>query len=250
MKNMIHKYILNGLNQIVLLMLSMLIASCGSNEEQESPEIPDQSTNKPQAMVLIYDLSKSVNFYATLDSGHLDSIYYGMGRTGGGTFNGLFVKSDSRKQDPVQISVNAIHLFENNGNNFQRKNIENENRQLLMRFEKGRMNFINTLANKLMMPKNEQFSDVNHAMELAFQILDNPVNSGYRKKVLVISDLENDLPPRHGQDSLRPFNVNANVEVYLVRPSDTIHPEEIFSGARIYTFASISDAIHAMFHNP
>jgi hypothetical protein len=204
-------------------------------------------TPKPQLTVLVYDISKSTDAYAMLTNNHIENIYYGIGQNAGGKFYGLHIQTNSTKQDPVTADVLAFQQIAIKGNAYQQANRERKNKQLSVAFENGKDNFVTTVADKLMLPKNHNYSDVKNTLEMARKIMENPMYNSYAKNLIIISDMENDFPPKHGIDKMQPVHFSSDVKVLIVRPSDKISLNEMLPNANYTVFVSIDDALNSLF---
>lgn len=198
--------------------------------------------------VLIYDISKSTDTYAMLSSAHIEQVYYGIGQNGGGRFYGLHIKSNSLKQDPVTADIPFLQQLPLKGNAYQQANRERKNKQLAAEFETGKSSFVQTISDKLIKPKNEDFSDIKNALEMARKIMENPMFLTYGKNLVIISDMENDFAPKNGIDKMQPVHLGKDVNVFLVRPSDRVNIQEIIPNANNSVYVNIQDALISMFH--
>lgn len=219
----------------------ILFSACNSIDNQ----MPVQ---QPQLTIGINDISCSFDDYATLNQSHVKSIIDGIGRCGGGKFYGLHIMSNSAKQDPIVAEIPALNLLKVAGNGFQQSNQTRRNNELTNKFKTIADSLISSISDNLIVPKNHDFSDLKSALELAKTILKNPQYLNYEKKLLIISDMENDFPPNDGLDKMTPVKIPKDVQVLLVRPSERINLEEVIPGTDISMYTSIEDAINAMFH--
>jgi len=230
---------------LIILICPFIILGCGSNDSEKAV-VP---IKQKQLLVLVYDISQSVDSYAILSPSSLENIYSSIGSKGGGKFYGVFIKTNSAKQEPITDSVSALELLEMKGNAYQRTNRERRNETLLAKFEAGKEQFM-TSTRKLLVPKKEPFSDVRNALELARQIIEIPDYASWNKHLLIISDLENDLPPVNGLDKMQPVIFKGDTHIGIVRPSKEISVSEIMPGVQYTVYSTIDDAIQSMFNYP
>ena len=228
---------------LLLIATTMLIACNKSGSENTLSETP-----KPQLTVLVYDISKSTDTYTMLTNAHIEKTYNGIGQNGGGKFYGLHIQTNSSKQDPVTADVSALQQIAIKGNAYQQANRERKNKQLAAAFEAGKDTFITTVADKLMLPKNHNFSDIKNALEMVRKIMENPVYGNYAKSLIIISDMENDFPPKHGIDKMQPVQLDSVVKVFIVRPSDKANISEMIPGVSYTVYVSIDDALNSLFN--
>lgn len=231
-------------NLLLIVIACALVTACGNVETNHNATAP-----KPlQVMVKVYDITKSTDAYAILNEAHIEKIYEGMGQNGGGKFYGLHIMSNSSKQEPITGAVPVLEQLPMQGNTYQQANRTRKNKQLAAEFEAQKDVFIKSVVNKLILPKSQDFSDLKNALELARKILENPTYRNYAKKLLILSDMENDLPSRQGIDPMEPVHFASDVQIFLVRPSDRVNLSELLPGADFSVYTTIDDAINGMFH--
>jgi len=231
-------------NLLFALMITTLLCACGNVEKNNQMIVPTQ----PQLVVVIYDITKSTDAYAILAIAHIEKIYNDIGQNGGGKLYGLHIMTNSSKQDPVSAEVPVLEQLPMKGNAYQQANRVKKNKQLAAEFISHKDEFIKAVAGKLIVPKSHDFSDLKNALELARKILENPMYDNYAKKLLIISDMENDLPPKQGIDKMEPVHFAETVKTFLVRPSDKVNLAVLIPGADYSVYTTIDDAINGMFH--
>lgn len=225
----------------IILIISITLQGCS-----ESRFAPPTKTSNLKLSVLVYDISISTDSYVMLTNNHIEKIYNSMGQNGGGTFYGLHVQSNSLKQDPVIVNVPALQQIEIKGNAYQQANRDRKNKQLAAEFENGKKEFCKTVSDNLILPKNHSFSDIKNSLEIACKILKNRTFERYEKSLIIISDMENDLPPNHGIDKMSPVYFDSDVKVIIVRPSGKVKIEEMIPGVNYTIYVTIDDALNSM----
>lgn len=225
----------------VLLMFTLLFSTNGH------AVVPAISDKLKTLSVFVYDISISTDSYIMLNSSQVESIYSGMGKNGGGKFYGLHIQSNSAKQNPIMAEVKPLNLLPLKGNAYQKANIEKMNKRLAAEFDVGQNAFVTNISNHLIQPKSNEFSDVKNALELAKKIMENPMYVSYAKKLIIVSDMENDLPPKQGIDRMSMVQFPNDVNIFLVRPSDQVNISRILTG-NISIYTTIEDAIESMFN--
>lgn len=231
-------------NLFFIVIVSALVIACGNVENKDVTTVP-----KPlQVVVWVYDITKSTDTYAILTEAHVEKSYYGMGQDGGGKFYGLHIMSNSSKQEPITGEVPALEQLPMKGNAYQQANRTKMNKQFVAEFETHKDEFITSVSQNLIVPKTHVFSDLKNTLELARKILGNPTYCNYAKKLLIISDMENDIPPKQGIDPMEPVHFSSDVKVFLVRPSDRVNLAGLIPGADHSVYATIDDAVNGMFH--
>ena len=169
-----------------------------------------------------------------------------MGNEGGGKLYGLHIKTNSTKQEPYSISINSLDTLPLKGNRIQVGHIKQKNKLLFEAFETGRNSFITNSSNALIKNKIEKFSDVQNALLLVKQIVNMPEYATWKKNILIVSDMENDLPPVDGLDILNPVDFGAKVNVGVVRPSNRVQLNKIFPKLTITNYSTIEDGIKSL----
>lgn len=194
-------------------------------------------------IILVYDLSISTDHIAVLNKEHITKLIEKIAMNGGGVIYTVKIISNSTVQDPQKTEIPALNLKKLQGNQYQRKNIEAINAKRVNEFNNIKSQLVNSVSNKILFKKTENFSDIDNAFYLTSKLLDNVFYSSYNKKVIIISDLINDLPPRQGMDAMKPVKMNAGI--LLVRPSRYINPAKLINASQVATYTTISDAIEA-----
>ncbi len=229
---------------ILSLICSFLSLSCGNSGKGEPV-----FHAIPNLTIIVYDISLSNDQFAVLDTTHFNTVYYKIGCAGGGNIYGLLIKSNSQKQEPVAYDIPALDTLRLKGNTYQQQNRTKRNRQIRAEFENGETAFVKTFSEKLVLPKNEKFSDIQHALELAKNTLENPLYANYAKQLIIISDMENDFPPKNGIDAMTPVKFENDVKIGVVRPSGRTNVSEMLGGTKYTVYTTINDAINGLFHN-
>ena len=219
--------------------------SCVNNDGQTKISAPMQH----QLVVYVYDISKSDDAYTILTKADLEKTYDSMGQNGGGKFYGLHIQSNSLRQDPIVADVVAVQQLVLRGNSYQRLNRQHKNEQAMAAFESSKDAFVKTVSEKLILAKNHDFSDVKNALEMANQISENPIYDSYIKSIIIISDLENDMPPKQGIDKMQPVLFKKGINIYVVRPSAKVNLSELMPGSKYTVYTTIDDAINSVFRH-
>jgi hypothetical protein len=227
----------------MLLTLALHLSACGFDAVEHKTNNPGLQRH---LIVIVYDISASVDMVAVLRPAHFEMLYDSLGGNGGGKVYGLHIKSNSRKQDPVSATVPALEQLAMKGNAFQRANRRKINSKTLGAFDRGRPQFVEALAS-IIQPKTERFSDVENALVLAKQLTEMPTFEGWIKHVIIISDMEHDLPPVDGLDKMQLVQFEDDVILHVVRPSRRVTLEQLLSGTSLSVYSTIDDAIESMF---
>ncbi len=225
------------------LTLILFLLSCGKKN-------PSQKNTTPliqNIAVVVYDISISTDAFAMLQASDIYLMYHKMGVNNGGKFYGLFIKTNSKMQDPYMQVVPALQLIEIKGNAYQQQNRINRNKEIAVQYEKGAVDFVKTASAKMMLPKTEDFSDIQHALELANSILSMPEYANWNKQLLIISDMENDFPPINGIDKMQPVKFKPDVKIAVVRQSSNVNVSEMIGGSEYTPYPTIPDAINSFY---
>ncbi len=227
----------------LLVLFAILNSGCLGNSENTKNKIMVEEN----LVILIYDISKSNDSYANLNTGNIEKLYITIGSNGGGVFYGIHVKSNSNMQDPVMYQVPFLKQLDVKGNPYQQANRKHKNRQLELIFDSCMQNFRTVLSEKFVLPKIHNFSDIKNALEIARNITEYAIYSNHKKSIIIISDLENDLSPVNGIDKMKPVNFINAVNLLLVRPSGRINIPQIIPNVKYSVFTTIDDAISSLY---
>lgn len=228
---------------LLLLSFSFLLFSCGKNERKGV-----EKAVVPCVTVMVYDISFSTDAFAILQQDYFKPIYYGTGYNGGGKFYGLFIKANSRKQDPFSFSIPSLDTMPVQGNAYQQQNRRNKNAEIVGKFEQGEGAFTNAAASKMIVAKNEGYSDIQSALELAKVILSNPMYSGWHKNLLIISDMQHNVPGGSYIDPMKAVKFDGDVKIAVVRASAEVNVAQLLGGSNYAPYSTIPDAINSMFN--
>lgn len=150
---------------IGIAFLISMITSCVSNAPIEIEE------KKKNVVVLLYDISASNDEFAVFKPEHLENIYRKIGENGGGDFYGYHIKTFSLKQDAFTAEIPKLNIKELKGNLYQKENIKKINIETAKNFEENIPDFVHSASNRLIVAKNEGFTDIQNALWLASNTL-------------------------------------------------------------------------------
>ncbi len=229
---------------ILTLIFLPLLMACGKTINEGESSLPAQM----QLVVVIYDISTSTDEYAMLTGNHLGILHDEIGKNGGGKFYGLHIKTSSTRQDPIFSDIRPLQFMPLKGNAYQQANRERHNKELEVEFDKSKKEFVNMVSGKLILPKDHRYSDIENALPLARGIFENSMYTNYRKRLIIISDMENNHPSKPGRiDAMDPVQFSNDVNLAIVRPSDNVNIDEMMTGVTYTTFVSIDDALNSLF---
>lgn len=248
----------------LILIVAILLISCKNPNQYASDDnrITKQSrveiiqnssddskiTKQSRVEIILYDISISTDQVTILGTSHISKLYDLIAMNGGGVIYGIHIKSNSAKQDPIRIEVPPLELLPVKGNPYQQSNRKMKNEKLLGDLLKAKRNVLKQIAAEFIIPKNNVFSDIKGALELARQIMTSTNYAEDAKNVFIISDMINDLPPQDGEDRMNPVFFDSTVRIFLVRPSPEVQVDRIVPNARISSYVNIIDAIDAAFN--
>ncbi len=125
----------------------------------------------------------------------------------------LRVQSDSWKQTPY-ISRNICAGLEPvNGDIYERAAAEARNAERLASFYKQVEEAVDKLSAYLLRERNQQQTDINGAVRLAQQLIQQPNFKDWQVRLVIISDLKQDLANR---EKLQPFSFADKVEIFVI----------------------------------
>ncbi len=220
---------------------SLLIAltfSCATSPQKETNE------EKKNVVVLLYDISASNDEFAVLKPEHLEQLYRQIGIKGGGTFYGFHIKTFSLKQDAFTAEIPKLEIYELKGSTYVIKNRRIRNNKATEDFEENIPDFVHKAANRLIVAKNEGFTDIQNALWLASNTLKQQTYTNYNKHLIMVSDCINDLPPRDGRDPINVIEFPLDVKIIVVGQNPHVDIFEIFPKHNAENFTSIEQAIN------
>ena len=203
--------------QFIFVVGSIFSIGCESGNNTSPRSILNNSV-----VVLLYDISKSNDSYAVLKDEHLIQLFYRIAFNGGGKIYGYHIKTYSGKQEGFEYDVPRFDTLELIGNPYQINNRKKQNISICKKMEVVRNNFVSQAATYLIVPKDENFTDLKAALRLAKIALEQNNFNQWNKHLLIISDGLNDLPPNNGSDPIEMMEVNANVIMVRAQKTDYI----------------------------
>lgn len=232
---------------ITLLLIALLLNACSKVESVPSSTLDAVSPadTVPNLVVIVYDLSISVDSYCYIDTGHIGLLYNRLASDGGVVY-AVTILANSSMQQPLQSTeLNPCRLKVVKGSAIQRDNIRAINNTLIQEHSTQRTPFVQSLVDLTTWKKEQPFSDVYGAMQIAMQICGNRKYSNYDISVILVSDCLNDIPPRNGIDPFPAMMLPDNVHLAIVRPATQIDVNSLFKG-EVEVFATIHDAIESI----
>ncbi len=216
----------------VLVIIGLVfITGCGFQENKQ------QEVKPKKLVVLLYDISKSNDKYAILLESHLKKLFARIAFDGGGKFYSYLIQSNSIEQEGFEYIIPSFDTLQLMGNPYQIKNRAKKNAETLKHYKESVSQFITVSKKELLKHKNEQFTDLQNAIQLAKVTLNQSIYKDWSKTLIIISDCKNDLPPTDGEDKMKPVDLTS--KVVLVRPTRT----EYITGTPLIITNSINDAL-------
>lgn len=218
---------------IIVPFLFLLFPSCGIDNGKTPSSVQAYSL-----VIVVYDISLSNDTYAVIQEEHLVKIFDRMAFRGGGKFYALHIKTNSSNQDIIEYVIPAFDTLQLIGNPYQIKNRREKNQTILNDYTVERQKFVSSTSSKIIVPKNETFTDIKNAIQMAKITLEQRNYANWHKHLLIISDGINDLPPVNGVDPIDPIELN-NVNIIMVRATKS----DYISGNKPLLTNSINDGI-------
>lgn len=228
------------------LIISLAVACIlfGCNRRQGRPI--DAKNDKSKLIVTVVDYSKSYRGLVTLDSQSVRSLFLCAGQTGGSL---VHIGVQSYSNLPVYITrverLDTTHTTSKNIYQQARERARNS----------GAVSVFNAKINQQVADYLQEankyaassYTDLQYSLDLAKNTACAPLytqGDKYDRYVLILSDVLSD-PPHRKSKHLTPIDF-CEATVLIVRPSPTIPTDRlrtIFSGAQVYTFSNLPDAI-------
>lgn len=219
-------------------MLTLAFASC-NRMPVSAPVL------QPRIVVIGYDISASTKGYYTITKTHLDSLYDRIARQGGGEVYVVLIQSNSTLQNPFQATV--VHyptLTSVQGIPPRREKIRRANAQLMNKYHTKRDQVINQMLVLTQQKPHEAFTDIDGALALIQTIIREKRYQIYAKRVLLITDGDQELP-QQGHLPIQSVTLDAD-QVHLVRPKTQNLRNAIGETPPIHIHATLDDAILAI----
>ncbi len=229
-------------NLIIFLAIVISLVGCSSQCNN-----PTTKPNEPKKlMVIVEDYSKSYRGLVEMDSLSVHSLFLCGARTGASVAH---IAIQSYSNLPVYITrierLDTTHTVS--------KNVYQEARERAK--TSGVVSVFNTkiqqqVADYLQETNKYEassYTDLQYSLDLAKSTACAPLytqGDKYTRYVLILSDVLSD-PPHRKSKHLTPVDF-CGATVLIVRPSPTIPTDSlrtIFSGAQVYTFSNLPDAI-------
>jgi hypothetical protein len=196
-------------------------------------------------LIIINDISKSTDEFLIFSESHIKTLLRQLGENGGAKVYGLLIKSNSNKQEPIRAIVPIMNTINGRGSNrIMKAKIQRHNEDVLNSFESEIQTSSRELCNGLLVPKDEDYTDINGALEIVNLILDQ--SHAEDKKVLILSDMINDLPGGKDVDPISTSINDSEAELLFVRPNNDVDLPSLFPSNQIKKFSSIADAIEVI----
>ena len=197
-------------------------------------------------MVLAYDISKSNDDYAILQKFHIDGIVKSISANGGGVLATLFIQSNSMNQEvevyiiPIKPELEKVPL-----NRFTKDSVIARNNRNKENYKKTIKELIENISKTIIQPKDEPYTDLQYALRLVSNLVNNSKYKNYKKQIVLISDLVNDQ--KGGQinyDTMPEAFLNKldfkDSKIICVRPNmNIVTPSDFFRKNEVIKFDNI-----------
>jgi hypothetical protein len=201
-----------------------------------------KTKNPGKLVVLLYDITRSDGNYAIMNESNLISLFNTICHSGGGEFYGYLIKSNSDEQDPVRYKIPAFDTLQLSGNRYQINNQKMMNKKIIEAKKIELSVFLSSISSKLLVRKNESYTDIYHAMNLALTNLSQEKYGSYLKTLVIVSDLIQDLPGLNDKGLGSSYEIPEGVRILVVRPSPRIDLTRMFPENKVEKYVSIEDA--------
>lgn len=224
----------------ITLVLLATIAGCTTKRSAEPAP-------KKKLVVTVVDYSASYHSLITLDSQNVQELFHCVGTTGG-TVAHIGIQNNSDL--PVHISriERADTASEKSDNIYLQARQASRNSKAMAAYSSALQQKVSTFLQETRKYSASHFTDLQSALDLAHSTVCEPIyteGSIYKRFVLILSDMRQDLPVAEGNTTLKPIDV-CNATVVLVRPSTSFSKDTLqtlFNGAEVHLFSNLSDAL-------
>lgn len=229
-------------NLIIFFAIVISLAGCTSQSNNPTTK-PDE---RKKLMVVVEDYSKSYRGLVEMDSQSVHSLFLCGARTGASVAH---IAIQSYSNLPVYITrierLDTTHTASKNIYQQARERARNSGAVSVFnaKIELQVADYLQE-ANKY---AASSYTDLQYSLDLAKNTACAPLytqGDKYDRYVLILSDVLSD-PPHRKSRHLTPVDF-CGATVLIVRPSPTIPSDSlriIFSGAQVYTFSNLPDAI-------
>lgn len=192
--------------------------------------------NAKNLVVLVYDITASDSSYAKLSEDALSKLYAAISASGGGYFVPIVIKNKSTEQDVEAYPIAECDTISLDINNiYQKKRLIEMNSEKKQECVLEQRKFVEAMGALLLRPRDEKKSDVCGALGLANTTLSSATYSDFRKTLIVVSDLKDNVNKNYSPE-IAFESFPADVEIVCVRPAIAI------SNAHIVT--SVAETVH------
>lgn len=199
----------------MLLLAVLSTANANNNYNVVAPQQTPQ-TKKPKLVVLVYDISASVDGYAFLKEQDFAKLYDALSFNGGGCIVALKIQANSTQQEILTGKIDPCDtiVINKNVNIYQKNRILHENRKIIQASETQKAAFVKKFRS-ILVPKQDCQTDLKTALDLGANTLQSPLYAGYDRFVIVISDLKETVTKK------KPYTVDfGHATCILVRATE------------------------------
>lgn len=199
------------MKQKIIILFFFLFSACIDKKEYNTKPAP------PKILVVqVMDFSKSTNSIKYFDAQTAKNLYYFIAEQGSGVIKFFGIYDNSIQQDVLTLSIRLDTIStEHIENLYQLQRAKTDNRKKRAEFEaraRGDIEKYTTAVNK---EHTSLHTDLQGALTIAKQTLEQENYNGYTKYLLLCSDMVND--PKGKVKALSPVNL-INTTVLVVRP--------------------------------
>ncbi len=190
-----------------------------------SPQTPVPGNTQPTLFIFVNDISKS-NYYLQVTPAQVRVLLYKYGKAGGVRMEGILIRSNSLTQQPVSTSLIRLDTQKVEGTWLAAKQVQKKNKALKAAFDTQVEKATELIAKKILLPRNQQYSDVNAALRLAKITAEQPNYKDFKIRLVITSDLLHDVPGQKSQPA--PLTLPAHVEIILIGNAPEVEFKKVF----------------------
>lgn len=186
--------------------------------ERQTP-LPEPSDKRQVLYILVNDVSQSDAWLALSSADIFDLLLSDTNNVASVQLAGLLINEQGHTQQPYLSDPLPILLQSEKGTVYERAAIKLKNRQIMAQYKQGCKNTVDSFAQKILLPRQAPWSDVNGALVLAERLSKLPCYRNHDIILVLLSDLNHDLPDG---SRLKLSTFPPNVTIYVVGQDHTI----------------------------
>lgn len=137
---------------------------------------------------------------------------------------GFKIQADSYLQTPYVSPLLRPFVQPLSGNIYQRQQTETQNETLRSMYHDSCKSAVRALSDYLNLPRDEKYTDITGALFLSAQMANQPNFKDYEIRLIIFSDMIQDLPKPH---QVNPIEFPVNTRIFIVGKSQGVDVESL-----------------------